>query len=42
MSNKKGYSRPGLFGSYNNYDKNNNRTSRSNPGFLGGYNHYDD
>lgn len=38
---KKGYSRPGLFGSVNHYDKNNKKSSRSDRGIFGGWNHYE-
>ena len=38
---KKGYSRPGLFGGYTNYDEHGHKTGRSEPGIFGGYNHYD-
>lgn len=39
---KKGYSRPGLFGSINHYDSNGKKVGESCPGFFGGLNHYDD
>ena len=39
---KKGYSRPGLFGSINHYDEKEHKRGHSNPGLLGGFNHYDD
>ncbi|GAA6275035.1 hypothetical protein F170042I7_12210 [Blautia caecimuris] len=38
---KKGYSRPGLFGSMNYYDANGKKVGESRPGFFGGLNHYD-
>ena len=42
IMSKKGYSRPGLFGSINHYDEKEHKRGHSNPGFLGGFNHYDD
>lgn len=36
---KKGYSRPGLFGGYTNYDEHGHKTGRSEPGLFGGYYH---
>ena len=38
---KKGYSRPGLFGSINHYDENGKKVSESRPGFFGSMKHYD-
>ena len=38
---KEGYSRPGFFGSMNNYDANGYKTSHSDKGLFGGFNHYD-
>ena len=38
---KKGYSRPGLFGTVNHYDANGKKIGESRPGFFGGMNNYD-
>lgn len=40
MANKKGYSRPGLFGDVVHYDENGKKIGVSSPSLLGGYNHY--
>lgn len=40
MANKKGYSRPGLFGDVVHYDENGKKVGVSSPSLLGGYNHY--
>ena len=37
---KKGYSRPGLFGSINHYDANGKKVGESRPGFFSGMNDY--
>ena len=39
---KKGYSRPGFFGSMKHYDNKGNKQGHSEPGLFGGYNHYDE
>ena len=41
MADKKGYSRPGLFGGTVHYDENGRKTGTSWPGVFGGTNHYD-
>lgn len=41
MSNKKGYSRPGLFGNINHYDSKGKKIGESRPGLFGGYTNYD-
>lgn len=38
---KKGYSRPGLFGTINHYDANGKKVGESRPGFFGGMNNFD-
>ena len=38
---KKGYSRPGLFGSINHYDANGKKVGESRSGFFSGMNDYD-
>ena len=40
--NKKGYSRPGMFGSMKHYDSNGNKIGESRKNLYGGFNHYDD
>lgn len=42
MSRKKGYSRPGLFGSVNHYDNKGHKKGHSTPGLFGDMNHYED
>lgn len=42
MSRKEGYSRQGVFGGINHYDKNGNKKGYSTRGFLGDWNHYDE
>ena len=39
---KKGYSRPGLFGTMNHYDENGHKTGHSDKGIFGGWNHFDE
>lgn len=39
---RKGYSRPGLFGTVNHYDEHGRKTGSSRPGMFGGYTNYDE
>lgn len=39
---KKGYSRPGLFGTMNYYNENGHKTGYSDKGIFGGWNHFDE
>lgn len=41
MADKKGYSRPGLFGDINHYDSKGHKIGESHPGLFGGYTNYD-
>lgn len=41
MSDKKGYSTPGLFGDINHYDSSGKKIGESRPGLFGGYTNYD-
>ena len=41
MSNKKGYSAPGLFGQINHYDEKGRKVGESRPGLFGGFTEYD-